>query len=148
GIGGDFEPIDLPPGRAYLVAQPPQQGPTASAFSSPDLTRDSPYVKMSVFADWQRFNAPDNGLFTNGLFGRNDLEPVVFATYPRVAQAAKWLCQQGLSARMSGSGACFFVEFVTIDEAVMCQRQIIGKIPRRESADAVVQKTWACAGLI
>lgn len=148
GIGEVFKPMELPPERSYLVVQPQQSVPTVGVFSSPDLTRNSPCVKMSVFADWQRFNAPDNGFFKNGLFGRNDLEPVVFANYPRVAQAAQWLGQQGLSARMSGSGACFFVEFVTIGEAVMCQRQIIGKIPRRESGNAVIQETWACSGLI
>src|SRR5690606_29135614 len=86
GIGEVFTPIELPPERGYLVVRPQQSVPTAAVFSSPDLTRDSPYVKISVFADWQRSNTPNNGFFKDGLFGRNDLEPVVFAKFPPVAQ--------------------------------------------------------------
>lgn len=148
GVGEVLSPLELPE-RAYLVVQPPQSVPTAGVFSSPDLTRNSPSVKISVFADWQKINAPDNGFFENGFFGRNDLEPVVFAKYPRVGAAHRWLGQQGLSARMSGSGSCFFTEFVTLEQAVMCRQQIIGKISCRESGDAaVVQNAWACSGFM
>lgn len=147
GIGDVFSPVELPE-RAYLVVRPPQQVPTAGIFSSPDLTRNSPCVKITVFADWQKINAPDNGFFKNGLFGRNDLEPVVFADYPRVGQAAQWLSEQRLSARMSGSGACFFVEFVTLEQAAVYQQQIVSKISSRENDVVVVQDAWACPGLI
>ncbi|MFW7340444.1 4-(cytidine 5'-diphospho)-2-C-methyl-D-erythritol kinase [Pollutimonas sp. H1-120] len=148
GVGEVLSPLELPE-RAYLVVQPPQSVPTAGVFSSPDLTRNSPSVKISVFADWQKINAPDNGFFENGFFGRNDLEPVVFAKYPRVGAACSWLGQQGLSARMSGSGSCFFAEFVTLEQAVVCRQQIIGKISCRESGNAaVVQNAWACSGLM
>lgn len=140
GVGEELFPLDLPADRAYLVVQPPQHVPTAEVFASPDLTRDSPYVKMSVFADWQTINAP-------GFFGRNDLEPVVFAKYPRVAATHGWLMQQGLHARMSGSGACLFVEFVTMKEASLRRQQIIGKMSTDKDA-AVVQGIWACPGLI
>ncbi|MGP1615100.1 MAG: 4-(cytidine 5'-diphospho)-2-C-methyl-D-erythritol kinase, partial [Pollutimonas bauzanensis] len=129
GIGERLAPLALPD-RAYLVVQPTQNVPTAEVFSSPDLTRDTPSVKMSVFTDWQTINAPEQGQATPGLFGRNDLESVVFANYPRVHEAAMWLRQQGLDARMTGSGACFFVEFVTLELAAVCQREIIGKTVR------------------
>src|SRR5690606_37365308 len=118
GVGDVFSAVALPE-RAYLVVRPPQRVPTAGIFAAPDLTRNSPCVKITVFADWQKINAPDKGFFQDGLFGRNDLEPVVFARYPSVGQAAKWLAQQGFTARMSGSGACLFVEFVTLEQAVM-----------------------------
>jgi 4-diphosphocytidyl-2-C-methyl-D-erythritol kinase len=148
GIGELLSPLSLPE-RAYVVVQPTQNVPTAGVFSSPDLTRDSSSVKMSVFTDWQTINAPKNGFFTNGFFGRNDLEPVVFASYPRVSEAAVWLGQQGLTARMTGSGACFFVEFVTLEQAVVCQQEIIGKMLNRENDNAaVVQNAWACPGLL
>ncbi|QAA92507.1 4-(cytidine 5'-diphospho)-2-C-methyl-D-erythritol kinase [Pollutimonas thiosulfatoxidans] len=141
GIGEVLTPVQLPE-RSYLVVQPPQNVATARVFADSDLTRNSASLKIAVFADWQKINAPD-------LFGRNDLEPVVFARYPRVAALYQWLTQQGLTARMSGSGSCFFVEFVTMKQAQMCQQQIIGKIPSRESeAVAVVQQTWACQGLM
>ncbi|MGB3288362.1 MAG: 4-(cytidine 5'-diphospho)-2-C-methyl-D-erythritol kinase [Burkholderiaceae bacterium] len=148
GVGEILSPLELPE-RAYLVVQPPQSVPTAGIFSSPHLTRNSPYVKMSVFADWQKNNAPDNGFFKNGFFGRNDLESVVFTDYPRVGAAQRWLDQHGLSARMSGSGSCLFAEFATLEQAVLCQRQIIGKITCRESdSAAVIQNAWACPGLM
>src|SRR3546814_2711151 len=67
---------------------------TADVFSSPDLTRNTACVKISVFADWQKINAPNNGFYKNGLFGSNDLEPVVFAKHPVVEQAVKCLSEQ------------------------------------------------------
>src|SRR3546814_10322903 len=76
GIGNILSPVDLPE-RAYLVVHPPQHVQTADVFSSPDLTRNTACVKISVFADWQKINAPNNGFYKNGLFGSNDLEPVV-----------------------------------------------------------------------
>lgn len=147
GIGEVLTPVVLPE-RAYLVVQPMQNVPTAGIFSSPHLTRDSPSVTISVFTDWHTINAPEKGHLAGGFFGRNDLESVVFANYPKVKAAATWLEQQGLSARMTGSGACFFVEFVTIEQAAVCQQEIIGKMLNRENDDAaVIQKAWACPGL-
>jgi 4-diphosphocytidyl-2-C-methyl-D-erythritol kinase len=147
GVGDILCPVAMPE-RAYLVVQPPQSVPTAGVFSSPDLTRDSPSVKMLVFTDWHASQAPHNGFVQAGLFGRNDLESVVFASYPTVENTALRLAQQGLTARMSGSGACFFVEFVTLAEAAACRQEIIGKMPSRESGSAtVVQNAWACSGL-
>lgn len=151
GIGEVFTPLTLPE-RAYLVVQPTQNVPTHGIFSSPDLTRDSPSVTMSVFADWYTINAPQktlpHGNIAGGFFGRNDLESVVFAGYPSVKNTAIWLKQQGINARMSGSGACFFVEFVTIEQAAVCQQEIIGKMLTRENDNAAeIQNAWACPGL-
>lgn len=147
GIGEILTPLSLPE-RAYLVVQPTQHVSTAGVFSSPDLTRDSTSVTIAVFTDWQTTNAANKGLASVPLFGRNDLESVVFAKYPRVSEVAVWLGQQGCNARMTGSGACFFVEFSTLTQAVVHQQQIICKMLNRESENAVaVQKTWACAGL-
>src|SRR3546814_16159509 len=68
--------------------------PYSTLFRSPDLTRNTACVKISVFADWQKINAPNNGFYKNGLFGSNDLEPVVFAKHPVVEQAVKCLSEQ------------------------------------------------------
>ncbi|MCC2594810.1 4-(cytidine 5'-diphospho)-2-C-methyl-D-erythritol kinase [Pusillimonas sp. MFBS29] len=146
GIGDVLEPVELPE-RSYLVVHPPQHVPTAAVFSAPDLTRNTESVRITVFADWQKINAPKNGLIEGGLFGSNDLEPVVFAKYPKVEQAAKWLYDRGFSARMSGSGACIFVEFVTLQQARMSQQQIISKISGVHG-NAFIQESWACPGLI
>jgi 4-diphosphocytidyl-2-C-methyl-D-erythritol kinase len=151
GIGEILSPVDVPEG-AYLVVQPHQKVPTAGVFSSPDLTRDSPSFKMSVFTDWQTIEAghkrdkQDSKL----LFGRNDLEPVVFGMYPAVRRAAEWLVRQGVEPRMTGSGACLFVEFVSIEQAVRWQDEIIGKIRCESSGSGkeVIDNVWACLGLI
>lgn len=147
GVGDEFSPLPLPE-RAYLIIQPQASVATVSIFSDPDLTRDCASVKMSVFTDWQKKQVANNcGNFTQ-LFGQNSLQPVVFAQYPGVRLAAKWLQQQGLHVRMTGSGACFFAEFATLAQAVFHQREIVGKIALRESGSAaVVENVWACPGL-
>src|SRR5690606_3912718 len=82
-------------------------------------------------------------------FGRNDLQPVVCTRYPLVGQVATWLESQGMNARMTGSGSCFFIEFVTIGQAELCQQEIIGKmLYRKSSNEALVKNTWACPGLV
>lgn len=147
GIGDIFQPLSLPD-NAYVVVQPPQAVPTGDIFSAPDLTRDSACVKMLVFTEWLNKNKPLNGYRESGFFGRNDLEPVVFARYPQVQATARWLNQQGVNARMSGSGACLFAEFVTIEQAAKFQARVFGKIYSRESGSvAVIRNAWACPGL-
>jgi len=59
------------------------------------LRRDTPTIAA---ADWR----PG--------FGHNDLEAVACECYPEVARHLEWLRHHG-DARMSGSGACCFVEF-------------------------------------
>ncbi len=143
GVGELLTPVDVPE-RAYVVVEPTQKVPTAGIFSSPDLTRDSPCVRISFFTDWQAAQA-DKITY----FGRNDLQPVVCAKYPSVGQVATWLESQGMNARMTGSGSCFFIEFVTARQAALCQQEIIGKMLYRENGnEAMVGNTWACSGLI
>src|SRR3546814_19435274 len=102
GIGNILTPVDLPE-RAYLVVHPPQHVQTADVFSSPDLTRNTACVKISVFADSQKINAPNNGFYKNGLFGSNDLESVVFAKHLVVEQAVKCFSEHGLRSTITGS---------------------------------------------
>jgi len=147
GIGEILTPVQLPE-RAYVVVQPQQHVPTEGIFSAPDLTRDSPSVKMSVFADWQTDQAQRGSDLQPSYFGRNDLEPVVLAKYPQVRRTASWLGENGVIARMTGSGACFFAEFVSMDQALVCQRQIASKIDRDDNLGSVpVAGVWVCQGL-
>jgi 4-diphosphocytidyl-2-C-methyl-D-erythritol kinase len=104
GIGEQLQPIRLP-ARHFVVVAPAQAVPTAGVFSAPELTRNTrPLTLDSLSCEW------------SGLEGRNDLQPVVEARYPRVAQALGQLRQAAAQAganpaavRMSGSGACVFV---------------------------------------
>jgi len=103
-IGELFTDFDLAPAW-YLVLVPPVTVPTAAIFSSPELHRDTPAIAPGAW---------------NPGFGGNDLEPVACARYPEVARHLGWLRKLG-DARMSGSGACCFVEFATAAEAEAAQ---------------------------
>jgi 4-diphosphocytidyl-2-C-methyl-D-erythritol kinase len=95
GVGERFTDLALP-AAWYLVLIPPVAVPTAEIFRAADLRRDTPAIAAS---EWY----PG--------FGRNDLEAVAVARYPEVARHLEWLRSHG-AARMSGSGACCFAEFV------------------------------------
>lgn len=96
GVGERFADLTLAPAW-YLVLVPAIAVPTPEIFRSPLLRRDTPAIAA---ADWH----PG--------FGHNDLEAVACALYPEVARHLDWLRAYG-DARMSGSGACCFVEFAT-----------------------------------
>lgn len=94
GVGERFADVDLA-ASCYLVLVPPVSVPTAEVFGSARLHRDTPAIAA---ADWR----PG--------FGHNDLEAVACELYPELARHLRWLRNHG-DARMSGSGACCFVEF-------------------------------------
>jgi len=137
GIGEQLTAVPLPE-RAYLIAQPDASVATASIFTEPDLTRDTPFVKMEDFilnsseplglgpllGSGPLFSGSGSGSF----FGRNDLQPVVYRKYPEVEQAAKWLGADGrlgeAGVRMTGSGACLFAEYGELSQALLAERKI------------------------
>ncbi|MCF8150618.1 MAG: 4-(cytidine 5'-diphospho)-2-C-methyl-D-erythritol kinase [Burkholderiaceae bacterium] len=94
GVGERFADVSLTPAW-YLILTPAVAVPTLEIFRSPRLCRDTPAIAPG---DWRP-----------GL-GHNDLEAVACELYPEVARHLDWLRQHG-DARMSGSGACCFVEF-------------------------------------
>lgn len=102
GVGEHFTDLSLPPAW-YLVLVPSVAVPTQEIFRSAGLRRDTPPIAAT---DWR----PG--------FGHNDLEPVACTLYPEVARHLEWLRQHG-DARMSGSGACCFVEFAGESAALL-----------------------------
>lgn len=94
GVGEMLSPVDVPPAW-YVVLTPRAQVSTAGIFAAPELTRDTPAIKIA------RFSAGT---------GRNDLQAAVVRRYPEVASHLEWLGQFG-EARMTGSGACVFAAF-------------------------------------
>lgn len=138
GVGEDLTAIELPE-RAYVVVQPPQHVSTAEVFNASDLTRNTPSVKISVFADWQTGQS--------GFFGRNDLADVVYRRYPGIARAAQRFSESGLAVRLTGSGSCLFAELDDLSEARVHQQKIIGKIPCCDDGRGDFKAVWACAGL-
>lgn len=108
GVGEILRPASAPPAW-YVVLTPPVQVPTASIFAAPELTRDTPPLKIAPFSAGM---------------GRNDLQPVVVARYPEVARHLDWLARFG-EVRMTGSGACVFASFDTEAAA----RDVLGRMP-------------------
>jgi 4-diphosphocytidyl-2-C-methyl-D-erythritol kinase len=109
GVGEVLTPLDLPE-PCYVLLRPDASVSTAEIFKAPDLTRDSPVLKIA-------------GFLTSG--GRNDLEPVVRSRFPAVAAALDWLgCHA--PARLTGTGACVFAAMP--DEA--SARAVIAKVPK------------------
>ena len=109
GVGEALQAVDVPD-CWYVVVEPGVSVPTATIFSSDDLTRNTEPVTI---ADFSRCLVSQ----TNpGGFGKNDLQAVAARLFPPVAQAIEWLGQYG-KARMTGSGACVFCAFSTESEA-------------------------------
>lgn len=100
GIGERLTSIDLPE-CSYLVVDPGVHAPTAELFQSPELTRDSPTTTIS------RFLA--------GKSTCNAFQELVRRRYPPVQRALTWLSAAG-AARLSGSGACIFVELDNVGQ--------------------------------
>ena len=97
GIGEQLQPIELPPAR-FVVLKPQQGLSTAAIFQDPALVRDSQPATMLDFAA-QPY-----------AFGRNDLQAVAQRLCPEVNQALKWLENQSLQPRMTGSGSAVFAK--------------------------------------
>ena len=116
GVGERLAPLQLPQAW-YLVLVPPVAVATHAIFAAPELTRNSKTIKISSFSAG---------------FGRNDLESVVCSRHAEVAAHLEWLRQFG-DARISGSGACVFVEFATEREA----RSVLSRMPAEMRGFAV-----------
>ncbi|RDH83203.1 MAG: 4-(cytidine 5'-diphospho)-2-C-methyl-D-erythritol kinase [endosymbiont of Escarpia spicata] len=94
GIGETLTDLDLPQ-PWYLVLAPDCHVSTAEIFSAPDLTRNSPRIRIRDFLEGDR---------------RNDCLSVVRRRYNKVAAALDWL-DQFAPAQMTGTGACVFAAF-------------------------------------
>ncbi|QEI08927.1 4-(cytidine 5'-diphospho)-2-C-methyl-D-erythritol kinase [Pigmentiphaga aceris] len=159
GVGEDLQAVTLPE-RWYVVIQPNASVPTGAIFTAPDLTRDTPLITIADFSAslnlssggglTGKTSAADEvgGIGSVGFqrcFGRNDLEPVVFARFEEVARVARevdaLLAAGSLSrpsavdstgsqckVRMSGSGACLFTEHESEAKALAAAQQIAPKI--------------------
>ena len=107
GVGERFHDV-MPPEAWYLVLVPPVSVPTAAIFGAADLRRDTPAIRA---ADWRP-----------GM-GHNDMEPVAVRLYPIVGDYLKLLSAHG-APRMSGSGACVFVELPDAQAAQVAQQAL------------------------
>lgn len=137
GVGEVLTPVIL--GLAwYVILVPPVAVPTAAIFAAPELTRNTKTIKISSFsAGLGTLSGAAKSPAPSAPFGHNDLESVVCRRYPKVAAHLDWLRLNGVAgeakdgalsgaARLTGSGACVFAEFATMDEA----RRIVLRMPK------------------
>ena len=124
GVGEKLQPIDLPR-LWYLVLTPPVTVATAQVFSHPNLTTDTNPLKISHFSA--------AALLPLLKHLKNDLEPVVAATFPEVAfylNALRHVSKDSFfaagkrDARMTGSGACVFAAFENETAALEAKRRL------------------------
>jgi 4-diphosphocytidyl-2-C-methyl-D-erythritol kinase len=109
GRGEVLTPLHLPE-RWFLIVHPAVSVSTREIFSAPQLTRDTPALRIPAL--------PADG-------GRNDCEDVVRERYPQVAEVLLRLAPFG--ARLTGTGACVFCATATQAEAL----QMAGQLPRQ-----------------
>jgi len=100
GIGEAMTPVATPD-QWFVVLHPPVHVPTPAIFRDPDLTRNTPALKVRDLAAAKT---------------HNDLEPVAIRQHPLVGECLAWL-KQFAEARMTGSGSCVFSQFASQDEA-------------------------------
>ena len=96
GVGEQLTPLEADEPWT-LVLHPGCGVPTAAVFKHPDLTRNTPALKIAAL--------PLTAL-------HNDCEPITRRLYPAVGEALDWLAAHAPS-RMSGTGACVFASFAS-----------------------------------
>jgi 4-diphosphocytidyl-2-C-methyl-D-erythritol kinase len=112
GVGEKLQPVILSE-PWFLVAIPQVLVSTAEIFSDPELTRDTPPIKV-------------RSLLEGG--GRNDCQPVVTKRYPEVRNALI-LLNKFVQPRLTGTGACVFGSFPNQDDADKVARQLPATLP-------------------
>jgi 4-diphosphocytidyl-2-C-methyl-D-erythritol kinase len=95
------------------VAIPQVLVSTVEVFSDPELTRDTPPIKV-------------RSLLEGG--SRNDCQPVVEKRYPEVRNALI-LLNKFVSAKLTGTGACVFGSFPNRADADKVARQLPATLP-------------------
>lgn len=110
GVGEELQPLSTP-ARYFVVIEPGVQVPTPLIFKDQGLTRNTPAVRIADFpsdaaANW-----------------KNDLQAVASRLFPEVDKALVALAKYG-DAKMTGSGACVFCAFATLDAAQQALQEL------------------------
>jgi 4-diphosphocytidyl-2-C-methyl-D-erythritol kinase len=111
GIGDKLTPV-APLEPWYLIVNPKVQVSTATLFNATELTRNTSPITIRDFMDGRSTNV---------------FESVVISRYPEVGVALDWLRTnyRGYRAKMSGTGACVFTAFDSLDDA----KALCGRLP-------------------
>nr|VFJ49025.1 MAG: 4-diphosphocytidyl-2-C-methyl-D-erythritol kinase [Candidatus Kentron sp. FM]VFJ62659.1 MAG: 4-diphosphocytidyl-2-C-methyl-D-erythritol kinase [Candidatus Kentron sp. FM]VFK09721.1 MAG: 4-diphosphocytidyl-2-C-methyl-D-erythritol kinase [Candidatus Kentron sp. FM] len=154
GVGEKLTPIEPPMVLEepwYLIVYPGCSVATADIFNAPDLTRDTPPIKIHTLSPKKSAlekSAPEGA--TPGKIAqqgpllspwslstrtRNDCEALARRRYPPVDAALGWLSQFSI-ARMTGTGSCVFAPFRERQEA----ERALAMLPKGQG---MVNKTGA-----
>jgi 4-diphosphocytidyl-2-C-methyl-D-erythritol kinase len=101
GVGEQLTPMMNLDENWFVVVVPKAHVNTAEIFANKDLTRDTPKCRMSAALRGE---------------GRNDCESVVTNIYKEVSNSLNLLKKFG-SAKMTGTGACCYLEVNSEDQA-------------------------------
>ncbi|GAB2695765.1 4-(cytidine 5'-diphospho)-2-C-methyl-D-erythritol kinase [Aliiglaciecola sp. 3_MG-2023] len=105
GVGEKITPTELS-SPYYLIVFPNCHVSTAEIFAADDLVRNSAKI------EWQDYKFAKT---------RNDCQKLVCDRYPKVANLLRQLLEYAPS-RMTGTGACLFSVFDTIEQAEQVKR--------------------------
>ncbi len=118
GIGEKITPINYPnqENSWFIIVHPNIFVSTGEIFSSETLTRNTEICTIAAF-----LKNTDSNVF------KNDCEPVVRARYPKIDNAIKVLSQfsSQRNARLTGTGACIFLQCASQREA----QTIVSQLP-------------------
>ena len=139
GIGEQLQTIHLQEAY-YVVLNPNVHVSTAEIFADKRLTKDSIPKTMSTFSSIANSSASNTSTeFTN------QLENIVCDKYPPVLNCLTWLKQFG-NAKMSGSGACVFLEVANKNVAIeICNQKpenIMGFIAKGLNQHPLFEQTF------
>ena len=112
GVGEKLQPVSLPE-PWFLVCIPAVTVSTAEVFAAPQLTRNTPAIKVAAVLEQG---------------GRNDCQPVVEQRYPAVRNALI-LLNKFVQAKLTGTGGCVFGSFPNKAEADKVAAQLPATLP-------------------
>ncbi|MBL7002798.1 MAG: 4-(cytidine 5'-diphospho)-2-C-methyl-D-erythritol kinase [Gammaproteobacteria bacterium] len=107
GIGEQLEVMKLPK-KYFLVLHPQVFVSTGQLFSSEQLTRTCSPITIRAFLEGE---------------GKNVFQPLVLEQYEEVKKAFNWLSQFAIT-KLTGTGACLFCEFDSIQQAQKIQQKV------------------------
>ncbi len=139
GIGEQLKAFPLRP-VYYLILRPNLAIPTPLIFKDEGLVRNSPVLDDMVLregrAQWEQAK----------FFARNDLEPVALRLFPALANLINDLKEAGFAFRMTGSGSCFFMPFLSL-EGVEATKQAVEQWLIEHKPSLSVEQLFVAKGL-
>jgi 4-diphosphocytidyl-2-C-methyl-D-erythritol kinase len=104
GTGDVIQSLELK-SREWVVVKPNAGAETGKIFNDTRLKRDTKRVTMQGFAEHEALH-----IQKHEWFGANDLQAVAQRHCPEIVDCLRWMEDQGLSGRMTGSGSAVFAQ--------------------------------------